>query len=676
MSSYLAFVPAVLSCALVIAIPGFIVGLGLRLRGLWLAALLPVLGLTAVGVTSVVAPVLGLSWSLWPVLGAAVIAAVGLRILTGVVPALRSSDVATAAEEPGVVRNSGRTWLFRAVASRWIRQNWATATAMVVASLIICWQLTTIISDPETFIQRYDNVFHLNAVRWVLETGNGSPFELSRLTSPSGKLAFYPSAWHAWCALVAQVAGASVPASQNAAVFVAAGLIWPSGVVLWVRTIWGTHPVLLLTAGVAAAAFPAFPILLINYGVLYPMFLSYALIPAALAVMAQALKVRKDRQGNGRWLAALTLLAVLGTMVLIHPAGFVAVVLFSGPMVVLAAIRFLRTRPGTLRTALCAAALICYAVGVVTVLRKLRPDISQLRFWSAEMSLGDAVVDVFIAGVDAGPPAVLIAILAALGIVFAVVRRDTAGWTAIGLWVVASTLYVIAAASPSQALRIFATGSFYTNIPRLAALYPVATVALVALAGQQIADWVWRFWQLRTGKPMRRLVAGSSLAVAMLLLVAGTQGTAMRHEVAETRAAYSFTKDSKLLTPDELAMFAVVEKVVPKGDLIAGNPWTGAGLAYAYTGRPVLLPHLLMEITPPTKQFIDGFAKARHDDPGCVAARSLRVRWVLDFGGARYGAGAKIVLQGLTGLDKSKNVELVDQIGEAKLYRVVGCGIR
>ncbi len=53
---------------------------------------------------------------------------------------------------------------------------------------------------------------------------------------------------------------------------VAAALVWPAGIVFLTVTLFGPHRVLVIAAGVLAAACPAFPLLMIDYGVLYPIF--------------------------------------------------------------------------------------------------------------------------------------------------------------------------------------------------------------------------------------------------------------------------------------------------------------------------------------------------------------------------------------------------------------------
>ena len=120
-------------------------------------------------------------------------------------------------------------------------------------------------------------------------------------------------------------------------------------------------------------------------------------------------------------------------------------------------------------------------------------------------------------------------------------------------------------------------------------------------------------------------------------------------------------------------MFDRLGEVVPKDELIANNSWDGSGFAYALTGRRVLNPHQLSTLTPQAEAFLNGFAGARPNSPSCRAADTLDLKWVLDFAApAGLGYGAQ-QFDGLQNLDNSENVELVERIGTASLYRIVGC---
>ncbi|MBD7957226.1 hypothetical protein H9651_06220 [Microbacterium sp. Sa4CUA7] len=646
--SYVAFVPAVVVCALVLAVPGLVLGVALRLRGLWLAAAAAPLGLTALAAAAIAAPALGIPWGPLPVLAVTALAAVVIAVFVAVVPATRQA------------RTGGR--------SDW----WPVVVAVLIGGALVAFQLVRVTGSPEAFSQSYDNVFHLNAVRWVIDTESASPFTLGRMTSPEGALGFYPSAWHGLTALVVELTGVSIPVAINAVSFVAACAIWPLGAVLLTRTLFGSRPVLTVAAGVFAAAFPTFPLLLLNYGVLYPMFLSYAVLPVAVAGLVRLVGVVRPRDGLGRWAALLVLVGVVPGMSVAHPGGLVSLLAFSVPVVVVAAVQAFRSGLGRARAWLLSGALAVYAVLGFIALGIVRPPADQI-YWPIAESIGQAVGEVLTASVYFMPVATVVAVFSVVGIVAAVRRRDALAWTALGLWLMAGVLYVIVAASTSELLRLMITGPWYNNIPRLAALYPLATLPLAALGVQSTWDAAKRAWERRR-EPLPRPAVAAVAVVAAAALAVGTQGSAIRDAMDQAKSVYAISDESWMLTPDEIEMFRVVADTVPEDELVAGSPWTGAGLAYAFAGRPVLMPHLLMDVDPDMRLFLEGFDSAAADDPACEAAERLDVRWILDFGDQQIN-NQQEVYEGLDALDESENVELVERIGDTALYRVVGCGV-
>ena len=76
---------------------------------------------------------------------------------------------------------------------------------------------------------------------------------------------------------------------MNAVTLVVSAVVWPLGILLLTRTLFGRTPVLTVSAGLLAASLPVFPTLLMNYGVLYPYQLGLALLPVALAATLRAL---------------------------------------------------------------------------------------------------------------------------------------------------------------------------------------------------------------------------------------------------------------------------------------------------------------------------------------------------------------------------------------------------
>ncbi len=128
------------------------------------------------------------------------------------------------------------------------------------------------------------------------------------------------------------------------------------------------------------------------------------------------------------------------------------------------------------------------------------------------------------------------------------------------------------------------------------------------------------------------------------------------------------------MDPDELALFDVAAQQVPADETIAVNPWTGASLVYAYTGRRVTRPHINGTDSPPAAAVIRERLRDATTDPRGVSggpppARRLRP-------GLRHPRsvrGRTTIIRGLEHLDRAEGFRLVERRGEAALYQVTAC---
>lgn len=646
------FTWAVLATLLLLAVVGLPLARIVGLRGFAAIATAPAFAVTVIGIAAVVAPWVGLSWSVLPVLLVAV-------ILGGVLFALRR---ATRRLQPArAARRPFDGWLLFALLS---------------SAALLAYQVTMIIGGPESISQTFDNIFHLNGVRFVLDTGNASSLWLGFMTNPTGGLAFYPAGWHALVALIVQLSGASIPIAVNAATLVIAAVLWPLGILLLTRTLFGRSPVLMVTAGLLAASLPVFPILLMDYGVLYPYQLGLALLPVALAATLRMLGlVGGARTAPGRLWWGVAVLGCLPGLALAHPGALVAWLALTAPMALVFAILALR-RAGTARGRwLVVGAFALYLVVGAVLLDTLRPP-AEARGWPTQMGMLDAVWDVVSVSAWYGAPAVIAAVAVLAGIVWAFIARSRVAWVGLGMYAVVAVLYLAVAALPLPALRDALTGGWYNNLPRLAAILPVVLVPIGAYGAA--CTWAW----LSRRHPIRRAVrtlprwALAGIGVVLTALAAvGMQTPALSPlGIAERWAASPFlmTDDSALLSADEAALLSRLDDHVPEGVAIAGSPWTGAALAYALADRPVLMPHTLMAVGDELEAINDGLAAAIPGGAVCRAVTDLGVGFVLDFPGREVHPGQH-VLPGLRGLAQSDAVRLVDEEGDARLYEIVAC---
>ncbi|MDY0908989.1 DUF6541 family protein [Microbacterium sp. CFBP9034] len=648
---WFAFASAALAAVAVFAVIGVPLAWIIGLRGYWLAAVAPAFAVTIVGGAAIVGTWLGVPWS--PLTVLLVAAAVGLVL--------------------GVVRYATRRHAPRPAPRRRF-DGWLLAGGLL-AAVVIGWRFVEIIGSPENISQTFDNVFHLNAVRYVLDTGSASSLTIGRMTNPGGALGFYPAAWHGVVSVVAQLTGASIPVAINGVTFAIAAVAWPLGILLLVRTLFGRSPVLSVATGLLAASLPVFPFLLMDYGVLYPYQLGVALLPAALAVTLRLLRIVPGAVAPGAWWWAVALIGILPGLAMAHPGAFVAWLALSAPFAVVFVVMSWRASASTGSRWLIAGGSVAYlAVGAAAV-HYLRPP-SEARLWPLQRTMVEAVIEVLTGAAWYRTASAVAAIAVAIGIVWALIRRSPASMAAVGIFVVAGALYIICAALPWQTLRDEFTGPWYNNLPRLAALLPIGMIPLAAYG----AACTWAFIASRTA--VRTATAnwprwsavgiGGVLVVVLGVAMQVGAGSPVPVAVRNASAAFASDADSALLTADERALLSRVDDHVPPDVAIAGSPWTGASLAFALADRPVLMPHLLMENTDDLVRINDGLADAEAGDAVCRAVEALGVGFVLDFGGREVHPGEH-VYPGLTDLSDSDGLRLVDSQGDASLYEIVAC---
>ena len=204
-------------------VPGLVVALLLGLRGIWLLAMSAPISVSMIAVAALAAPVIGVPWSVLPVLILTAIAALAAFAWTRWVSRPARQTLASKAQRR--------------------RSAWPLVLGIAIPALTIGFVLLRSMLAPDYVSQRYDNVFHLNAVQYIIDTGNASPLWVGTMTSgDTGGLPFYPTAWHALVAVVAGLSGSSVVVANNAAIIAVAAIVWPMSAVLLQQDHAGARP--------------------------------------------------------------------------------------------------------------------------------------------------------------------------------------------------------------------------------------------------------------------------------------------------------------------------------------------------------------------------------------------------------------------------------------------------
>lgn len=629
-------IPTTLAGILIILLPGGAVAALIGLRGLWLWATAPVISATLYATASLALPRIGLRWELLPVAGFVLVFAALIVMLFRVVPLLKFSHQDSPRFPP--------TWNVLA---------WSFSAGVLGAYAIIGIGAVTNIS------QTFDNVFHLNAIAFIGDSGDASAFGISRITAPDGGgNTFYPVLWHALVQLTQQTTGASIPVSVNAFNLAAVVCIWPTGMLLLTRQLIRASRISTLVTAVLIASFPAFPLYMLSYGVLYTYFLGLAFVPAIVAVVLQVVGVTQDRAVGRKPGLVVLLVGLLPGIALCHPSALMTVLALSVPPVFVAGIagwRSVSARAQRWRI----VGLLAFTLAGTIFLVVLRPP----HMWEPLYSKQNALWQVFgLALANYGVPA-LSALLLMAGAVLLLRHLPKTGIAAVGMWFMFASVYFVTASVNNPLLRSFG-GPWYGDIPRFAAIMPIVAIPLIAYAST-----IWIKAVTRHTGTLRKPL---SLALIGILAVSTQFGAGYQQFLTDMRIGYATTSDALLLSDDEVALLERLDDQVPASDMVIGNPWTGTPLAYAYAHRQVLATHILMAALGDRAILFDRLSSAGADPSVCAAVHALNAHWYLDFGDQEVHNGHH-PYPGFDEVETSGVLELIDREGEAKLYRVAAC---
>jgi len=659
---------ALAAAAVLLLLPGGLVASALRTAGLWWLALVGPFSIAIIAASAVVAAWIRVPFGV-PVVAVATVAIVLVVVLVQL-----------------VTHHSLRA-LARPVLGSWHRSLLFAGAAMLVAVVAIGASFSAAVPDAEWFSQSYDGVFHLNAAAYILDTGDGSSFDLYGMTHlDDGGVEFYPAAWHDLVALVVAVSGASIPASTNAAWIATSTIVWVPGAALLASAIVPASRALAPAVGaLAAAAFPAHPLLLLAWGTLYPTGLAYSQLPSGVALGVSLLRLPGAPATRAAQIAcgvAAALWVAAGS--LSHPRSLLSIALIGVPALVWAAWRAVRARWDDARFRRRAIGGIGAAVGLVVlagiagwlyVARTFdlanRPISDHLNGGpaTATQGLGASLLQALVqapvlpSGATTGP-AIIVSVLVLVGLVLAARRRETR-WLVVA-WLLVAALYVLAAGSNSDLAKL-ATGLWYKDKYRLFAVLAIVGIPLVALAVVSLRNTAAR-WR---GRSAGAVAAGIGLAI----VAAAWLSPSIAAVRDETAAVFRQADDPQFVDADEDSLLRELDRYVEPDAVVAGDPWNGSALTWAIGGRRALFPHLAGEWSPDALLIASSLDTALDDPAVCAAADRLGVRYVYEDPGLLWGAPVEAAQ--FAGIDRAVDVprllDLVAHDGEAALYRLTAC---
>lgn len=537
----------------------------------------------------------------------------------------------------------------------------STATlALYLGIGVVCTLIWYVVPlwQPSNLANGWDIVAHLNYAQTFIQNSTYSSLHASyystaaaQLNPSSAPATFYPCGWNILCALIAQIANASIPIAANALNSVFLAVCWPLSCMTFVANVFPTQPRARTYAAFVCCLSTIFPWTLLIYGPLFPFLSACCLMPSIYWIFMQltrsAISPRERIQ--------LGCYFVLGgiTLMLLHTSALFSSIVILTPW---CASRIAHTsRTITLRSkpisrlalsvifviAVCAVWAACY---LIIVLKQ-----GLLNFWwpsitTIHQALLQGLLFEFVSSNPWGnwfiSPQPVFSVLYILGAIRAFRLKQGRSLVVAFVYLLCLGIVLIAFDTP---LKSVLASFWYTDPYRIASLAIICAMPILGL-GLHVAvecmccaytafiTRVRRAFYTRTrrvGSPSSRRLA--VVKAATLILILGIHATVTFPQTDTWKLTGAFDHNER--SEYKIALSAPVNnlKVVCAGvhddrfinrakinflqrahaivgnDVVLNNPYDGSVLAYGYMGMNTLwrYPKTLQEYERP------GFAQLR-----------------------------------------------------------------
>ncbi len=655
--TWIEFVPVVLVAAGLTYGPGIIILLGARQTMFKVLAIAPALTVLVNATTAIFFSVIGISWN-W------------------IVPLIASVIIGS--------------FIFFAKKSSVFRENQcqnqdrmgclvAILVGMVGASFL-AFRFFRIIGSPSNISQTFDNVFHLNATRFVLDSQNGSPLHVLKVTGENGN-GFYPNGFHELAASVLYFFPNNIAEAVNSLVFVIFVCTWMISCMYLAKVIFGSSPTSMAFTALFAAGLTGLPMLPMYWGVLYPLLLAYSSLPVLLALFLELLE-EDALWPSPRWSQiSLFILAGIG-LCFAHPSVAHAFVLLAIPVFVMWNAT-LKKRFGHLshsKSGIPNLVLLDVTIAIAVVaLWIVGTKMTGGAQWGSSRRAGEALGSALLNGGPMLRPLIAVSVLMNIGM-FAVFRSKKNCFLLYS-WLTVAFFWIVAACAPIETVREFMVGPWYADSLRILSVLSILVVPLCVEGSLSVVRWLNNHSRLARFQTNHLLMV--SIATACLITQIEPGLVTSDSFAAETYRYYSdkepswrqanYIRDkSMLLTKEEREIIEFAGNNLPSDALVATATNNGSSLLYAFTGIKTINTHIFYQPTKDVEEVEEHLDEIGWNKDACAATKRLGVDYALDFGNHLVTL-QKREYRGLNNLKNNSSFRKVASEGNAAIYEVVGC---
>lgn len=452
------------------------------------------------------------------------------------------------------------------------------AFCVMLAALIAGYVYIKPLDSAVSFMQGYDNYYHLYQIRDFLNTGFYS----------SGSLLAYPTEWHGLCALVAAFGNSEVTVAANVVNFTLVALVFPLAACFLMTELFPDSDAIRWALPFVVLANTGLPWPSIAYGPLYAFLMGFCVLPYGMTYFINV----TDNCFQNRFGAGVAQFCIsLFVLVAAHQSMvFIAVLLLTPKL--LSSVWCAASKINRI-TAFCVSSVVCALIVFGWRLCYGHPAFAPVVFFvhGTFYSSATAIANTLISSLCVTDvPQILIAVLTLIG-GFSLLSDKRHRWL---LWsfVFAGFTYA-ACVGVSSSLGHFITGFWYNDHNRTAEVFALSALPLITLGFSKLLLFGKAF--LETYNLDTRLgYAGCGLVTLFLLFTPSFSwgpGVTVQTPFSNLRERltqyYSLEDNAMCLTLDELAFLQKVKAYVGD-DPVINYPFDGSCFAYGTSDLSVV----------------------------------------------------------------------------------------
>lgn len=465
------------------------------------------------------------------------------------------------------------------------------AAIVLFAVLITCIVFIRQLDGPSSFVQEYDNSFHLNLIRSFVDSGEYSVTHCSTYlenldAAPVSGVGYYPAGWHCVAALLVSALGVSPALATNALNSVIVSVVYPVSMFYFLGSIWGRSRRMFLFAPILIVAFQAFPWRLLDFGPLYSNLFSLALAPLFLA--AFIVLCADETSARARMLSGISAFIILIDLVVLQPNS----VFTCGVILIPYCVSRLWSAPfcnvfnrkAQIVRCVVTVAFLLFAAVVWTLLYRAPALKSVVEFsWASFASKHQALINILAGAISSEYAQIVVAALILSGVFYAL-HTKKCRWLIWSYALVAFQYYICA--TDDGFLKHFLTGFWYTDSYRIAASLVLVAVPLACMGAYALCMLCYRLlssvMRLQR-KPMIMLAAVFLLAAIFIpnYSLSGQNYSTAFGMLEDKIATANSTSADNVLNGKERDFLEKVQEAVPEDALILNQPFDGSVFAYA-----------------------------------------------------------------------------------------------